>query len=58
MSEGMRCPRFNFINVQCRVKQLSHDGCHEWSRNCLPFRSTWVRTGFSWGSCYPIFSFM
>jgi hypothetical protein len=29
-----------------------------WSRNCLPFRSTWVYPGFQWGSCYSIFSFI
>ena len=27
-------------------------------QNCLPFRSTRVRPGFQWGSCYSIFSFM
>ena len=23
-----------------------HDGYHQWSRNCLPFRSTWVHPRF------------
>ena len=31
--------------------------CHLWSRNWLPFRSTWVH-GFQWDSCCSICSFM
>ena len=34
-----------------------HDGCHQWNRNCSPFRSTQVHPRFQWGSCYLIFSF-
>jgi len=28
---------------------LSCDGCHAWSRSCLPFRSTWWYPLFLWG---------
>jgi len=27
-------------------RQRFYDGCHQWNRNCLPFRSTWVHPGF------------
>jgi hypothetical protein len=26
--------------------KMQHDGWHMWSRNCLPFRSTWVHPRF------------
>jgi len=25
---------------------MQHDGLHMWSKNCLPFRSTWVHLRF------------
>jgi hypothetical protein len=27
------------------VTRVEHEGCHMWSRKCLPFRSTWVLNG-------------
>jgi len=33
-----------------------HDGCHYWSRNCLPFPV--FIPGFQWGSCCSILSFL
>jgi hypothetical protein len=29
-----------------------------WSRNCLPFQSTWLHRRLVWGSCCAIFSFL
>ena len=40
------------ISLRCHPWNLEHltsghiDGCHMWSRNCLPFRSTWLNPCF------------
>jgi hypothetical protein len=37
---------FAYRRTIYNVAHCHHDGCHLWSRNCLPFRSTWVHPGF------------
>jgi hypothetical protein len=34
-------------NIRKRQLHFSNDGCHTWSKNCLPYRNTWVHPRFS-----------
>jgi len=38
--------RSPLLMVETGVHRLSTDGCHVWSRNCIPVRGTWVNTCF------------
>ena len=44
------------LDLSPGLLQNQCNGCHMWCRACLPFRSTWIHTGFSRGSCCSIFS--
>jgi len=37
---------FLFNDFSLGLQQEQHDECHMWSRNCLPFRNTWVNIWF------------
>jgi len=51
------CKDIYAIYVSSRVTEdpVLHDGCHVWSRNCLPSGVPKFTHGFLWGSFCSIF---
>jgi len=43
LTDAKKCQKYHIAYSHVPYNRY-HEGCHMWSKSCLPFRSTWVHS--------------